>query len=143
MFVRIDDYPQDCEKERHISVQIEDFDVYSMDTTLAHIVVPMLRKLKSVKVGIPGDLVHEFHELSQQSELDLGLSAKELDNIEFEKAEAIWNEILDKIIWSFEQAKNDYEESYDKTYEGRFDLYEKKLQEGFALFGKYYRSFWW
>lgn len=143
MFVRIDDFPQDCEQERHVSVHIEDFDVYSMDNTLAHVVVPMLKKLKSVKIGIPGDLVHEIHEFNEQSELHLDLTAKELDKLEFEQAEKKWNDIMDKMIWSFEQAMNDYEDLYEEVAKGELESYEKKLAEGFNLFGKYYRSLWW
>lgn len=143
MFVRIDDYNQDCEQKRHISVQIEDFDVYSMDTTLAHIIVPMLKKLKGVKVGIPGDIIHEFHQFNDQKHLELGLSQKELDDLEFERAEQKWNEIMDKMIWSFEQAMNDYEDLYCGASCGDFESYEKKLAEGFNLFGRYYRSLWW
>jgi len=143
MFVRIDDYPQDCEQKRHISVQIEDFDVYSMDTTLAHIVVPMLKKLKEVKIGVPGDIIHEFHQYAEQNPLDLGMSSKELDDLEFERAEQKWNEILDKMIWAFEQALNDYEDLYSEVSSGQLESYEKKLAEGFELFGKYYRSLWW
>jgi len=143
VFVRIDDYPQDCEKERHINVQIEDFDVYSMDATLAHIIVPMLKKLKEVKVGIPGDLVKEFHQFGIQTDLDLGVSPESLDRMEMEYAEKRWNEILDKMIWSFEQSMNDYERLYEYCDRGELDQYEKHLEEGFELFGKYYRSLWW
>lgn len=143
MFVRIDDYPQDCDKERHISVQIEDFDVYSMDTTLAYIVVPMLKKLKQAKIGVPGDIVHELHQYAEQNYLDLGLTQKELDDLEYERAEQKWQEIMDKMIWSFEQAMNDYEDLYQEVSSGDLKTYEEKLEEGFQLFGKYYRSLWW
>jgi hypothetical protein len=142
MYVRIDDYPEDCEQERFIDVQVEDFDVFSMDTQLAHVIVPMLKLLREKKAGIPGDIINTFHECSDQLELDFGLTPKEIDEIEFECAEKKWNDILDKMIWSFEQAMNDYPLMYSSMSKGDFERYEERMQEGFELFGRYYRSLW-
>lgn len=48
-----------------------------------------------------------------------------------------WDEILDKMIWSFESitSKEEDEKWADKDF-------NDKQQEGFELFGKYFRSLW-
>lgn len=130
MLVYIGPYP-DGDKERDIVVQIDNYDTWSIDTTLAQIIVPLLTKFKENLQGHPGDLT-------------------------FEK----WNIILDKMIWSFGQILIDWEEPYFTHYgdlktegnkivdtgvtcdnEGR-ESHWKRIQEGFDLFGKYYASLW-
>lgn len=46
-----------------------------------------------------------------------------------------WNNILDKMIFAF-QRKIDDPIEYDSVK-------EKKMQEGFCLFGKYFQDLWW
>ena len=36
-----------------VKVKIDKYDTWSMDTTLAHIVIPMLKQLKDTKHGVP------------------------------------------------------------------------------------------
>ena len=88
-----------------IKVKIDKWDTWSMDCTLAHIILPMLVQLKATNHGYPGTLT-----------------------------EAKWNEIMDKMIYAFEC----------KVLDGEmFDTGDqKKIQEGFKLFGKYYQNLW-
>ena len=46
-----------------------------------------------------------------------------------------WDNILDKMIYSFEKKLS--EDAYDLN-----DKEQKKMQEGFVLFGKYYQNLW-
>ena len=54
MKVNLGKYPKIS--SRRVSVEIERFDTYSLDHTLAHIILPALLQLKATKHGIP----HEF-----------------------------------------------------------------------------------
>lgn len=60
-----------------------------------------------------------------------------------------WNKILNKIIWSFEYLIDGEENGkmYEKENGKEFDMekskkWADKQQEGFELFGKYFRSLW-
>lgn len=58
-----------------------------------------------------------------------------------------WEEILDKIIWSFENVDNDpspmpYRGKAIKEYRAILEEHQNKVQEGLDLFGKYYRGLW-
>ena len=91
--------------QQSIKVKIDKWDTWSMDHTLAHIVLPMLVQLKATNYGYPGNLT-----------------------------EAKWNIIMDKMIYAFEHKVRDD----DMIDTGD----QKRMQEGFRLFGKYYQNLW-
>jgi len=53
MKVFIGRYPKDPNKAQKVNVHIDKWDTWSMDATLAHIIVPMLKQLKATKHGAP------------------------------------------------------------------------------------------
>lgn len=97
--------------DRRISINIERFDTWSLDHTLALIILPCLIQLKETKQGVP----HEFAEVGgedyhSQDSFDF---YKEDVNELFNQKVKDWNEILDKMIWSFQQiALEDYDDQY-------------------------------
>ncbi len=117
-------------KNRATRVEIEPHDTWSMDCTLAMIIHPMLVQLKATTHGYPSTTTEQE-----------------------------WNEILDEMIWAFEQKLGDEDwESlyYDYEVDERemfgmklirhdrkgYDLHHKRMQNGFRLFGKYYQNLW-
>lgn len=96
---------------RKVNVEIEDFDTYSLDHTLALIILPCLLQLKETKHGVPG----EFGDVGgadyeYQDSFDF---YKETHNWAFQEQCKEWDKILDKMIWSFQQlALADPEEKY-------------------------------
>jgi hypothetical protein len=154
-------------KGQKIDVQIDKYDTWSMDHTLAHIILPMLIQLKNTKHGIPGDFANvggEAHDF--QSSFDF---YKESYDQSFDEGAKRWDEVLDKMIWSFSQILDD---DYEKLYfhgEPEFDwtsetsvysqlvdknpashwydaeghkLHQERIQEGIDLFAKYYFALW-
>ena len=110
MKVNIGKYPKGS-SDRRISVEIERHDTYSMDHTLAYIILPMLIHLKETKHGIPtefADVGGASHE--SQDSFDF---YKETHNECFDIGCQRWNDVLDKMIWSFQQLVDDnYEDQY-------------------------------
>lgn len=155
------------QRERKIKIKLHDYDVWNMDSTLAYIILPLLRKLKDVKHGSPGDLI-EFQQTSNSVQFCFDFY-QDGDELAWKKGHEHWEAILDKIIWSFEQLNTDWE---DQFHSGEHDIYfekiegteysamkrgpkdthkfdaegynkfQAKMQEGFELFGKYYRNLW-
>ena len=152
----------DTFKKRTIDVRIDRYDTWSMDHTLAHIILPMLKQLKATKHGAP------FVEMPDRPEhLQCYREPEDYDTDKFH-FEA-WDWALDEMIWAFEQHLDDDAESqfhtgvsdkrlakledgnykmvtgendtshYDK--EGH-DAWAKRKQNGFLLFGKYYQNLW-
>jgi len=154
-------------KKRKIKVHIDRWDTWSMDSTLAHIVLPMLVQLKAAKHGAPyvdlADVPKELHgKKLTKKQKDLG----ELDDKHFER----WDWVMGEMIFAFETKVDDgrWEEQFEtgesdlqwkqlengnsqmirgpndtKVYdwEGR-KAYEARIQNGFRLFGKYYQNLW-
>lgn len=97
--------------ERKISVQIEKFDTWSLDHTLALIILPALIQLKATKHGVPGEFANVGGEdYNEQCSFDF---YKESYNAAFNEKIKEWDEVLDKMIWSFQQiALEDYDSKY-------------------------------
>jgi hypothetical protein len=163
-------------------VKIDRYDTWSMDSTLADIILPMLKQLKETKHGSPTvddddmpdhlrgtttedwDAQHTFdfyreHQI-QEGERDI---------------HARWDWVMDEMIFAFEHHVDDtweeafrsgehdmihvpcewYEDGRPKLYsiekgpndtyvcdyEGMNKVY-KRMENGFRLFGKYYRGLW-
>jgi hypothetical protein len=153
-------------KSRTIKVHIDRWDTWSMDHTLAYIVLPMLKQLKETKHGAPyvdlKDVPKELHgKKLTKKQKDSG----ELDDKHFER----WEWVLDEMIFAFNSKVDDEWEDQFET--GEYDLQWKKLEDGcsrmvhgpnhtavtdwegrkkyqerisngFRLFGKYYESLW-
>ena len=115
----------DLFREQKIKVRIDDYDVWSMDDTLALIILPMLKKLREHNHG---SATVDNEDVSE----DLRIDDKDLD-----LHQKRWAYVLDEMIWAFERkAKNDY--LYDESYKER----QMRMSNGFRLFGKYYESLW-
>lgn len=96
---------------RKIKVQIDPYDTWNLDHTLALIIYPALLQLKATKQGIPsefGEVGGDTH--GMQDSFDF---YQESYDEAWREGVARWDHILDKIIWSFEQLlKADYDDQY-------------------------------
>ena len=156
----------DSKKKRKIEIHIDRWDTWSMDDTLAHMILPMLKQLKATKHGAPyvdhKDVPKHLQPKKQtKKQKDNG----ETDSTHFER----WDWVMDEMIFAFDSKVNDgWEEQFEtgesdiqwKTLEdGNYQMvegpnhtkvydwegrkaYEERIQNGFRLFGKYYTSLW-
>lgn len=111
MKVRIGKFPKKGNR-RKINVQIDNFDTWSFDHNLAHIIYPALLQLKATKHGVPSELVDDVggEDWKDQDSFDF---YKESHNDAFNEACKRWDEILDKMIWAFQQLTlDDYSQKY-------------------------------
>ena len=112
MRVFIGKYPKSTNKERKINIRIDKWDTWGMDHTLALIILPMLKQVKANKQGSPGSLL-EFQQTSDQyPQLCFDFYADGNQDA-WDAGHERWIEIMDKMIWSFEQVLDeDWEEQY-------------------------------
>ena len=126
-------------RKRREKIHIDNYDVWSMNYTLASIIYPMLLKLKEQKHGYPytdaSDGPVDFVSDEGPEVWDKGYSEKR------------WNYILDEMIWAFESLVN--EDKYEDTYyqNDTWDMegwiaHIDRQKNGLRLFGKYYYSLW-
>jgi hypothetical protein len=156
-------------------VKLDNWDTWSMDHTLAHIVLPMLKQLQETKHGAPfvddEDVPDELKSTSappKENEYDV-------DENHFKR----WDWVLDEMIFAFDAKLTDWQEKYSSghidtlwvpvdaegkelpnkenskyfkmkdgpshTYKCDYDAMEveqKRITNGFRLFGKYYEALW-
>ena len=165
----------ESKRQRTIKVKIDRWDTWSMDHTLAYIILPMLKQLKESKHGAPlvddTDVPEELRSTSappKENEYDV-------DDNHFKR----WDWIMDEMIFAFEckiddsweeefqsgehdiiwlpvdrdgnavsekeaklyQMGNGPNNTYECDYEG-MKVVQKRIDNGFCLFGKYYSGLW-
>lgn len=153
-------------KKRKVEVRIDYYDTWSMDVTLAYIILPMLKQLQKDKHGSPCTDMEDVPE-------ELRCTVIDHDDGTIHTR---WEWILNEIIWAFEQKHpdNDWEEQYrsgehdfkfvvsredaegkpllytmedgpKNTYKCDYDGMKKhqdRISNGLRLFGKYYEGMW-
>ena len=107
-----------------VSVKIDRWDTWSMDYTLACIVLPMLKQFKERNMGSPQVDLKDVPESLHQSDNEL-----EDDGVHEQ-----WNYIIDEMIWAFEQ------KCRDDGWPSK--VHQDRMTNGFRLFGKYYEGLW-
>jgi hypothetical protein len=139
----------DNKRSKKVSVRIDNYDMWNMDSTLAYIILPMLRKLAEDKPGAPFvDLEDVPEHLRVAEPTDDGV-----DSTWF----ARWEYVLNEMIFAFENINSGWEDQFWNTtpttdslhhsngYECDWDArkaYDDRIQNGLRLFGKYYRGLW-
>lgn len=149
-------------------IHIDHYDTWSMDHTLAPIILPMLKQLRDTKHGSPmvdlEDVPYHMQTTSTE-DYDSQLTFEFYNDEELCKQNgsydihARWAWVLDEMIWAFEQKCDDnWEDKYfgewieDDTepfrgsfksvdWEGR-QAHQARMSNGFKLFGKYYEGLW-
>ena len=111
MKVILGKYPKG-DTQRRISIEIDDFDTWGLDHTLALIILPALIQLKATKHGVPSELTERIGgDFDNNLVFDF---IKEDDNEVFDQLCDKWDEELDKMIWAFQQLSID--DDYDNKY---------------------------
>jgi hypothetical protein len=155
-------------QKRTIKVHIDRWDTWSMDSTLAYIVLPMLKQLKASKHGAPQvddkDVPKELHMTKKEK------AAFNKDGSTDDKFFKRWDWIMDEMIFAFESKVSDgrWEDQFEsgehdlqwkKLEDGNYQMvegpehtrvydwegrkkYEERIANGFRLFGRYYENLW-
>ena len=128
---------------QRINVHIDRWDTWSMDHTLANIVLPMLVQLKRTKHGAPNTDNADVPKELRMSKKDTAQFAK--DGSTDDKFFKRWDWILDEMIWAFNQkCRDDWMQDYDynKWDSEGVKAHQERMSNGFKLFGKYYENLW-
>ena len=155
----------DRRSDQKMKIRIDRYDTWSMDHTLAPIILPMLRQLNASKHGAPWvddeDVPEELRSTSAPPKKD----EYDIDDNHFKR----WDWVMEEMIWAFEQKTIDWEDQYTTgEYDWKFEkdeetgyskmvegpnhtavtdwegrkAHQKRMSNGFRLFGKYYENLW-
>ena len=154
MNVLIGPYTDD-DTARQIEIRIDKFDTWSMDHTLALIIVPMLKQLKATKHGAPYVDDEDVPEHLRSTSAPPPDDPWDVDDNHFKR----WDWVMDEMTWAMEQVvKDDESEFYDHSAVDNTSLkswlktvkidreglqqYHERIQNGCRLFGKYFQNLW-
>ena len=151
-------------KKRKVKVHIDYYDIWSLDSTLSMIALPMLKLLKEKKHGSPFVDDEDVPEHLRSTSAPPKKEEWDTDDLLHDRFD--W--VLDEMIWAHEQVlnDNDHEEYYDpyddnefivdnhsflsveesrkmgKFNPDKYKVYNDRINNGLKLFGKYYRGLW-
>jgi hypothetical protein len=124
------------------TIHIDRWDTWSMDHTLAPIILPMLIQLKKEKHGAPNVDPQDVPKNLRVSSQDYHRYKRtgETDPKFFER----WDWVLDEMIYAFDckANKDDVYMRFDIDDQEGMEKEQKRISNGFRLFGKYYESLW-
>jgi hypothetical protein len=149
-----------------IKVRIDKYDTWSMDHTLAHIIVPMLKQLKETAHGAPFVDDEDVPVELQKASAPPTKNEWDTDDNHFKR----WDWVMGEMIFAFESKLTDWEMQFwkvkpeldfteypedegqmvtpvrwkvdgDCDWEAR-NAYQSRITNGFRLFGKYYEGLW-
>jgi len=153
-------------------VKIDRSDTWSMDHTLAHIILPMLKQLRDTKHGSPmvddEDVPEHLREVKKpklkrkKNDIHDRLQVHALDmNDEHSLIHDKWDWVIGEMIWAFEQKVKDDDETEFFDHTGCHDVnpwnenyippkvnwdalkaHQERKTNGYRLFGKYYEGLW-
>lgn len=150
-------------------VKIDYWDTWSMDTTLAPIVLPLLKQLQATKHGSP--FVADTDVPENMGLRSTEAKPKENDWDTDDNHHIRWDWVLSEMIWAFEQLYSDcdwealytsgkaeiiweksedgkmYEmkrgpnDTYKTDYKG-MEIHQQRIDRGLMLFGRYFQALW-
>ena len=144
--------------EQSVDIHIDPWDTWSMDSTLAPIILPMLTQLKKTGHGAPNIDFEDVPENLRPTEkqLDDCKRSGDVDPNHFTR----WDWVMDEMIWAFnEKCRDDWTMDYYGDYiqgkdgsigSGYFEwqdrdgmnAHQERMTNGFKLFGKYFENLW-
>jgi len=170
MKVYIGPYPDPKDDEgvdRVVDVQIDDYDIWGMDHTIALIALPLLKRLKEKKQGSPhvddADVPEHLRSTAAEPLTEEEQNSGYPDNNWHDR----WDWVVNEIIWGFEnmiaddagdrQFSRDKDPSKPRDEPGlsldemmnrteydfeAYKVFSNRVQNAMCLFGKYLQGMW-
>lgn len=149
-------------RTRKVVVKIHYYDTWSVDDTLAPIILPLLKQLKETQHGYPFTDDEDVPEELRSSAAPALTEEEKNCGAPDQLHEKRWEWIMNEMIWAFEQLNDpDHDNQF---WQGRDDLadidnitehikrvkcdfdglkaHEERIRRGTTLFGKYYQALW-
>ena len=161
MKISIGKYPKKGEQKK--SIRIDPWDTWSMDHTLADIILPMLKQLRKTQHGAPMTDDEDVPEHLRSTNAKPKENDWDTDEFHFKR----WDWIMKEMIWAFNEHAKDRDPNFClvkpkykrvkkegedwcelvTVREGVYDMvkmkaYHERKKNAFRLFGKYYQNLW-
>jgi|SRR6056300_496683 len=129
-------------RKQKVKIRIDRQDTWSMDYTLAPIILPMLKQLKETKHGAPNVDPQDVPKELRATKAQISKYGKngDTDPKFFER----WDWVMDEMIYAFDckANKEDVYMRFDIDDQEGMKAEQQRISNGFRLFGKYYENLW-
>jgi len=131
------------EYDRTVFIHVDDYDAWEAYHTIATIIVPILKRLRYIKIG-SGFVENKDVPEKLRAPKDFDFNSGEMDK----HFHSRFSYVLDEMIWAFEQELTDWDlefsEKYHERYWENFEYLEhvKRMENGRRLFAKYFQNLW-
>ena len=125
MKIYIGPYTDDND-ERDVKIELDPYDTWSLDHTLALIIHPLLVQLKETKHGAPHVDDEDVPEHLRSTAAAPKENEWDTDSLYFER----WDWVMGEMIWAFEQHKSDDED----LFQHNLDNLDMKMDGGKLTF---------
>jgi hypothetical protein len=115
-------------------IRIDPWDTWSMDHTLAPIILPMLRQLVDTRRGA--------HYVENEDRPEHLRAEKPTDYGIDEFHSQAWDWVMDEMIYAFDCKANKDDVSMRFESREEMEVEQARISNGFRLFGKYYEALW-
>lgn len=111
----------ESKRNRKIKIKIHDYDAWNADSTLALIILPILKKLKESKHGSANVAMEDVPEHMRTTDTEVYDEQRTFKFYKLEDSDSLkynvhdrWNWVMDEMIWAFEQLQPecDWEQQY-------------------------------
>lgn len=130
-FDRISEKVYNWFESKRVNVKVHPYDSIDASSTLAYVIVPVLKQLKESKRGC-----------SRVDDCDvpdpIKRSPESEDNFD-QYFEARWSYVIDEMIFAFEEIIKD---DLLLKPQDQIAQIDERIANGLRLFGKYYRALW-
>jgi hypothetical protein len=149
-------------RKQKVVVKLHNYDTWNVDSTLAPVILPLLKQLQATQHGYPftddEDVPDELRSAAAPALTEEEKNCGVPDQLH----EKRWEWIMNEMIWAFEQL-NDPDHDH-QFWQGRDELadvdnltenirrlkcdydglkaHEERIRRGTTLFGKYYQALW-
>ena len=128
------------EPKQKIKVHIDRWDTWSMDHTLAPIILPMLIQLKAEKHGAPDVDYEDVPKELRPSKKEIAAYNK--DGTTDENFFVRWDWVMDEMIYAFDCKANKDDVYMRIDDRAEIQKEQDRISNGFRLFGTYYENLW-
>ena len=126
MKIYIGPYSDTYSDERDVKIELDPYDTWGLDHTLALIIHPLLVQLKETTHGAPYVDDEDVPEHLRSTAAAPKENEWDTDSLHFDR----WDWVMGEMIWAFEQHKSDDEE----LFEHNLDNLDMKMDGGKVAF---------
>lgn len=127
-------------RKQHEYIRIDPWDTWSMDHTLAPIILPMLRQLVDTRHGAPQVDYEDVPEELRPNEAEI--EAYKRDGSTDIHFFARWDWVMGEMIYAFDCKVNMDDVIMRCESREEMEVEQARISNGFRLFGKYYEALW-